>query len=47
MPLLKDSDVTILVKDMDKAISFSESIGLITKNRWGNLLCTIDNSELL
>lgn len=38
MPLLKNSNVTILVKDMDKAISFYESIGLITKNRWVTIM---------
>ena len=34
--LIKDSNVTIMVKDMDKSISFYESIGFIIKNRWGN-----------
>ena len=30
------SNVTIMVKDMDKAISFYENIGLTLKSRWGN-----------
>ena len=30
------SNVTIMVKDMDKAIAFYESIGLILKQRWEN-----------
>lgn len=30
------SNVTIMVKDMDKSIAFYESIGLILKQRWEN-----------
>jgi catechol 2,3-dioxygenase-like lactoylglutathione lyase family enzyme len=33
---IKDTNVTIMVKDMDKAISFYESIGLTLKQRWDN-----------
>lgn len=33
---IKDSHVTIMVKDMAKSISFYQSIGFTTKNRWGN-----------
>ena len=33
---IKDSNITINVKDLDKSISFYESIGLTVKNRWGN-----------
>ena len=33
---IKDSNVTINVKDMDKSISFYQSIGFNLKNRWGN-----------
>jgi catechol 2,3-dioxygenase-like lactoylglutathione lyase family enzyme len=33
---IKDSNITINVKDLDKSISFYESIGLAVKNRWGN-----------
>jgi catechol 2,3-dioxygenase-like lactoylglutathione lyase family enzyme len=33
---LNDSNITIMVKNMDKAISFYESIGLTLKNRWGD-----------
>jgi catechol 2,3-dioxygenase-like lactoylglutathione lyase family enzyme len=32
---IKESNITINVKDLDKSISFYESIGLILKNRWG------------
>ena len=33
---IKESNVTINVGDMDKSISFYESIGLTIKNRWSN-----------
>lgn len=33
---IKESNVTINVKDLDNSISFYESIGLTIKNRWGN-----------
>src|SRR5947208_16397376 len=34
--IIKDSNITINVKDLDKSISFYQSIGLTIKNRWGN-----------
>ncbi|MCB0834459.1 MAG: VOC family protein [Bacteroidetes bacterium] len=34
--MIKDSNVTINVTDMDKSISFYKSIGLTEKARWGN-----------
>jgi predicted enzyme related to lactoylglutathione lyase len=33
---IKSSNVTIMVKDMDKAIAFYQSIGLELKQRWDN-----------
>ena len=33
---IKGTNVTIMVKDMDKAISFYENIGLTVKQRWDN-----------
>ena len=33
---IKESNVTINIKDMDKSVSFYESIGFTIKNRWGN-----------
>ena len=33
---IKEANVTISVKDMDKSIFFYQSIGLTLKNRWGN-----------
>src|SRR5262245_39868609 len=36
MMKIKESNITINVKDLDKAISFYQSLGLDLKNRWGN-----------
>ena len=33
---IKESIVTINIKDIDKSISFYESIGFTIKSRWGN-----------
>ena len=33
---ISEANVTIMVKDMDRSVSFYESLGLVTKNRWGN-----------
>jgi catechol 2,3-dioxygenase-like lactoylglutathione lyase family enzyme len=33
---IKEANITIMVKDIDKSISFYQSIGLTVKNRWGN-----------
>ena len=33
---IKDSNVTIMVKNLDKSIMFYEHLGLKIKNRWGN-----------
>ncbi|MES1213883.1 MAG: VOC family protein [Bacteroidota bacterium] len=33
---IKESNITINIKDIDKSISFYESIGFAIKNRWGN-----------
>ena len=33
---IKDSNVTIMVKDMDASIAFYESIGFAVKQRWAN-----------
>ncbi|HYV93536.1 MAG TPA: VOC family protein [Chitinophagales bacterium] len=33
---IKDTNLTINVKDMDQAISFYQSIGFAVKNRWEN-----------
>lgn len=33
---IKESNITINVKDLDQSVSFYKSIGLTVKNRWGN-----------
>ena len=33
---IKQSNVTINVSDMNRSVSFYESIGLTTQSRWGN-----------
>jgi len=33
---IKDSNVTIMIKDMDKSVSFYQSLGFAVKNRWGD-----------
>ena len=34
--LIKESNITINVKDLDKSVSFYQSIGFTIKNRWEN-----------
>jgi len=34
--IIKDSNVTIMVKEMDRSISFYQSIGFALKKRWGD-----------
>lgn len=34
--IIKESNVTINVKDLDKSVSFYQSIGFTIKNRWEN-----------
>jgi catechol 2,3-dioxygenase-like lactoylglutathione lyase family enzyme len=36
MPQITGSNVTIMVKDMDRSIQFYENIGLTLKQRWDN-----------
>lgn len=33
---IKESNLTINVKDLDRSVSFYESVGFTLKNRWGN-----------
>ncbi len=33
---IKDSNVTISIKDMDNSIAFYQSLGFAVKNRWNN-----------
>jgi catechol 2,3-dioxygenase-like lactoylglutathione lyase family enzyme len=34
--IIKDANITINVRDLDKSVAFYQSIGFIIKNRWGN-----------
>ena len=34
--MIKESNVTINVKDLDASIAFYQSLGLMLKNRWGS-----------
>jgi|ERR1043165_4140562 catechol 2,3-dioxygenase-like lactoylglutathione lyase family enzyme len=43
---IKDSNVTVMVNDMDKAIQFYESIGLVLKQRWENYYAMIKAGDL-
>jgi catechol 2,3-dioxygenase-like lactoylglutathione lyase family enzyme len=43
---LNDSNVTIMVNDMDKSINFYESIGLTLKQRWGNNYAMISGAGI-
>jgi len=33
---IKEANITIMVKDMDRSISFYQAIGLTLKNRWAD-----------
>jgi len=39
--IIKEANLTINVKDMDKSISFYEALGMTLKNRWGNYYAQI------
>ncbi len=43
---IASTNVTIMVKDMDKAISFYESIGLTLKQRWGDNYAMVETTGL-
>jgi catechol 2,3-dioxygenase-like lactoylglutathione lyase family enzyme len=34
--MIKEANLTIMVKDMDRSVSFYEALGFTLKNRWGN-----------
>jgi predicted enzyme related to lactoylglutathione lyase len=44
---IKDSNITINVKDLDNSISFYESIGLAVQNRWGNHYAQLSANRLV
>jgi len=38
---IKESNITINVKDLDKSVAFYQSLGLSLKNRWGNFYAMV------
>jgi catechol 2,3-dioxygenase-like lactoylglutathione lyase family enzyme len=44
---IKETNVTLMVKDVDKAVSFYEAIGLTVKNRWGNHYVQMVTKDLI
>jgi len=43
---INSTNVTIMVKDMDKSIQFYESIGLTLKQRWDNNYAMVETTGL-
>jgi predicted enzyme related to lactoylglutathione lyase len=43
---INETNVTIMVKDMELAIKFYESIGLILKNRWEDHYAMVETAGL-
>ena len=46
MITINSTNVTIMVKDMDKSIQFYESIGLTLKQRWGDNYAMVETTGL-
>jgi catechol 2,3-dioxygenase-like lactoylglutathione lyase family enzyme len=44
---ITSSNISINVKDLDKSISFYESIGLTVKNRWGNYYAQLTAPDVI
>ena len=44
---ITSSNISINVKDLDKSISFYESIGLKVKNRWGNYYAQLTAPDVI
>ena len=44
---IKESNVSVNVKDLGKSISFYESIGLTLKNRWGNYYAMLSSPGVI
>jgi catechol 2,3-dioxygenase-like lactoylglutathione lyase family enzyme len=42
-----DTNITIMVADMDRSISFYESLGMKLKNRWGNHYAMIEGYNIV
>lgn len=44
---IKETNVTLMVKDVDKAVAFYEVLGLTVKNRWGNHYVQMVTKDLI
>jgi catechol 2,3-dioxygenase-like lactoylglutathione lyase family enzyme len=44
---IKESNITINVRDLDKSLAFYTSIGLTIKNRWSNYYAQIEAPGLI
>jgi catechol 2,3-dioxygenase-like lactoylglutathione lyase family enzyme len=44
---IKESNITINVSDLEKSISFYESIGLVLKNRWDNYYAQLSAPDMV
>lgn len=44
---ITETNVTLMVKDMDKAISFYQSLGLTIKNRWDNHYAQLTTKDII
>jgi predicted enzyme related to lactoylglutathione lyase len=44
---ITESNVTIMVADMDRAVNFYQMLGLTIKNRWGNHYAQLITSDII
>jgi catechol 2,3-dioxygenase-like lactoylglutathione lyase family enzyme len=44
---IKESNVTVLVKDMDKSVAFYQTIGLNLKDRWENHYAQLATRDII
>jgi catechol 2,3-dioxygenase-like lactoylglutathione lyase family enzyme len=44
---IRESNVTVMVQDMDRAIAFYESIGLVLKQRWENHYAQMETVDII
>jgi catechol 2,3-dioxygenase-like lactoylglutathione lyase family enzyme len=44
--IINESNVTIMVRDIDKAINFYKKIGLTIKNRWNNQYAMMETNGI-
>jgi catechol 2,3-dioxygenase-like lactoylglutathione lyase family enzyme len=46
MPLITESNITVMVRDLDASIRFYESIGLTLKQRWENHYAMVETAGI-